>query len=144
MCRHHHAVGREATKTASVTLTVALHLSLCGFQVSLDGILQPETRAPSLSEIRRQLRVENLLLKSVWSHPHEVFSPPEILSDQRSSIDGSPVRSSISLFVTLSIQVILMNERKCRTMKACSFFTCRLYIVQASAPYRRVDSTIAR
>ncbi|KAK2183086.1 hypothetical protein NP493_324g03040 [Ridgeia piscesae] len=32
---------------------------------------------------------------------------------RRSSIDGSPVRSSISLFVTLSIQVILMIERRC-------------------------------
>ena len=63
---------------------------------------------------------------------------------RRSSIDGSPVRSSISLFVTLSIQVILMIERRCRIMKACNFFTCRLYTVQASAPYRRVDSTIAR
>ncbi|KAK2156132.1 hypothetical protein NP493_2001g00013 [Ridgeia piscesae] len=31
----------------------------------------------------------------------------------RSSIDGSPVRSSISLLVTLSIQVILMIERRC-------------------------------
>ncbi|KAK2181620.1 hypothetical protein NP493_389g03023 [Ridgeia piscesae] len=32
-----------------------------------------------------------------------------------SSIDGSPVRLSISLFVTLSILVILMNslERRC-------------------------------
>ena len=37
-----------------------------------------------------------------------------------------------------------MIERRCRIMKACSFFTCRLYTVQASAPYRRVDSTIAR
>ena len=63
---------------------------------------------------------------------------------RRSSIDGSPVRSSISLFVTLSIQVFLMIERRCRIMKACSFFTCRLYTVQATAPYRRVDSTIAR
>ena len=63
---------------------------------------------------------------------------------RRSSIDGSPVRSSITLFVNLSIQVILMIERRCRIMKACSFFTCRLYTVQASAPYRRVDSTIAR
>ncbi|KAK2190646.1 hypothetical protein NP493_72g03012 [Ridgeia piscesae] len=32
---------------------------------------------------------------------------------RRSSIDGSTVRSSISLYVTLSIQVILMIERKC-------------------------------
>ena len=63
---------------------------------------------------------------------------------RRSSIDGSPVRSSMSLFVNLSIQVILMIERRCRIMKACSFFTCRLYTVQASAPYRRVDRTIAR
>ncbi|KAK2186733.1 hypothetical protein NP493_190g00000 [Ridgeia piscesae] len=31
----------------------------------------------------------------------------------RSSIDGSPVRSSISLFITLSIQVILMIKRRC-------------------------------
>ncbi|KAK2154903.1 hypothetical protein NP493_2128g00017 [Ridgeia piscesae] len=31
----------------------------------------------------------------------------------RYSIHGSPVRSSISLFVTLSIQVILMIERRC-------------------------------
>ena len=63
---------------------------------------------------------------------------------RRSSIDGSPVRSSISLFVTLSIQVILMVECRCRIMKACSFFTYRLYTVQASAPYSRVDNTIAR
>jgi hypothetical protein len=51
-------------------LTIALHLSLCcesgihesvsQLQVSLDGILEPETRAPSLSVIRSQLRVENL------------------------------------------------------------------------------------
>ncbi|KAK2190453.1 hypothetical protein NP493_81g01018 [Ridgeia piscesae] len=32
---------------------------------------------------------------------------------RKSSKDGSPVRSSISLFVTLSIQVILMIERRC-------------------------------
>ncbi|KAK2182919.1 hypothetical protein NP493_332g01003 [Ridgeia piscesae] len=32
---------------------------------------------------------------------------------RRSSIDGSPVSLNISLFVTLSIQVILMIERKC-------------------------------
>ncbi|KAK2188160.1 hypothetical protein NP493_142g00019 [Ridgeia piscesae] len=30
-----------------------------------------------------------------------------------SSIDGSPVRSNVSLLVTLSIQVILMIERRC-------------------------------
>jgi len=48
------------------------------------------------------------------------------------AIDGSPIRSSMSLFVTLSIQVILMIERRCRITKACSFFTCRLYTVQAS------------
>ena len=69
---HHHAVRRDATKTASIHLTVALHLSLCcesdrvGFyvsqlQISLDSILEPETRAPSLSVTRRQLRIENLL-----------------------------------------------------------------------------------
>ena len=63
---------------------------------------------------------------------------------RRSSIDGSPVRLSMSLFVTLFIGVILMIERRYRVMKACSFFTCRLYIVQASAMYRRVDSTNAR
>ena len=50
----------------------------------------------------------------------------------------------MSLFVTLYIQVILMNERRCRIMKACSFFTCLLYTVQATARYPRVDSTIAR
>ncbi|KAK2166749.1 hypothetical protein NP493_1307g01028 [Ridgeia piscesae] len=32
---------------------------------------------------------------------------------RRSSIDGSPVHSNRSLFVTLSIQVILMIERRC-------------------------------
>ncbi|KAK2164274.1 hypothetical protein NP493_1423g01064 [Ridgeia piscesae] len=32
---------------------------------------------------------------------------------RRSSKDGSPVRSSISLFVTLSIQVSFVIERKC-------------------------------
>ncbi|KAK2163421.1 hypothetical protein NP493_1461g00000 [Ridgeia piscesae] len=32
---------------------------------------------------------------------------------RRSSIDGSPVRSNMFLFVTLSIQVILMIERRC-------------------------------
>ncbi|KAK2162282.1 hypothetical protein NP493_1532g01002 [Ridgeia piscesae] len=32
---------------------------------------------------------------------------------RRSSIDDSPVRSGISLFVNLSIQVILMIERRC-------------------------------
>ncbi|KAK2189660.1 hypothetical protein NP493_100g02031 [Ridgeia piscesae] len=30
-----------------------------------------------------------------------------------SSIDGSPVRSSMSLFVTLPIKIILMIERRC-------------------------------
>ena len=64
--------------------------------------------------------------------------------NRRSSIDGSPVRSSISLLITLSNQVVLVIERKARIMKACSFFTCRMYTVQASATYRRVDSTIAR
>ncbi|KAK2188303.1 hypothetical protein NP493_136g01000 [Ridgeia piscesae] len=44
---------------------------------------------------------------------------------RRSSIDGNPVRLSMSLFVTLSIQVILIHA-------------------DASDPYRRVDSTIAR
>ena len=63
---------------------------------------------------------------------------------RRSSIDGSPVRSSMSMFVTLSIHVIPMIEGKRRIMKACNLFTCRLYTVQASAPYRRVDSTSAR
>ena len=29
--------------------------------VSLDGVLEPETMAPSLSVTRRQLRIENLL-----------------------------------------------------------------------------------
>ncbi|KAK2175008.1 hypothetical protein NP493_760g00007 [Ridgeia piscesae] len=32
---------------------------------------------------------------------------------RRSSVNSIPVRSSISLFVTLSIQVILMIERRC-------------------------------
>ncbi|KAK2179266.1 hypothetical protein NP493_502g02064 [Ridgeia piscesae] len=32
---------------------------------------------------------------------------------RRSSTDGSPVRSSSSLFVILSIQVILMIQRRC-------------------------------
>ncbi|KAK2176205.1 hypothetical protein NP493_676g03000 [Ridgeia piscesae] len=32
---------------------------------------------------------------------------------RRSSLDASPVRSRMSLFVTLSIQVILMIERRC-------------------------------
>ncbi|KAK2183927.1 hypothetical protein NP493_292g05001 [Ridgeia piscesae] len=32
---------------------------------------------------------------------------------RRSSIDGRPVRSNISLFVTLSIHVNLMIERRC-------------------------------
>ncbi|KAK2173113.1 hypothetical protein NP493_903g01049 [Ridgeia piscesae] len=32
---------------------------------------------------------------------------------RRSPVDGSPVHSSISLFVTLSIQVILMIECRC-------------------------------
>ena len=52
---------------------------------------------------------------------------------RRSSIYDSP---SMFLFVTSSIQVILMIERRCRITKPCSFFTCRLY--------RRVDSKIAR
>ena len=60
------------------------------------------------------------------------------------SIDGSPVRSSMSLFVTVSIHVTLMDERRCRIMNACRLFTCRLYTVQDSATYMRVDSTIAR
>ena len=63
---------------------------------------------------------------------------------KRSSRDGSPVRSSIYLIVTLSNQVILTIERRCRVMKTCSFFTCRLYTVHASTPHRRMDSTIAR
>ena len=50
----------------------------------------------------------------------------------------------ISLFVTLSVQVILMIECRCRIIKAYSFFTCRLYTAQASAPHSRVDSTTAR
>ncbi|KAK2181205.1 hypothetical protein NP493_407g06070 [Ridgeia piscesae] len=32
---------------------------------------------------------------------------------RKSSIDGCPVRSSIPLCITLSIQVILMIERRC-------------------------------
>ena len=35
-----------------------------------------------------------------------------------------------------------MIERRCGIMKACNIFKCRLYTVQASAPYRRVDSTV--
>ena len=41
--------------------TIALHLSLCCESDVLHGILEPVTRAPSLSVTRRQLRVENLL-----------------------------------------------------------------------------------
>ena len=37
-----------------------------------------------------------------------------------------------------------MIERICRTMKASCFFTCRMYTVQVSAPYRRVESKTAR
>ena len=68
-------------------------------------------------------------------------SPPEILSDQNIFHRWQP---HISFLVILSIQVILMIERRCRIMKACSIFTSRLYTVQASAPYRRVDSTTTR
>ncbi|KAK2171002.1 hypothetical protein NP493_1113g00000 [Ridgeia piscesae] len=32
---------------------------------------------------------------------------------RRSSIDGSPIRSMIAMFVILLIQVILMIERRC-------------------------------
>ncbi|KAK2168416.1 hypothetical protein NP493_1225g00036 [Ridgeia piscesae] len=38
---------------------------------------------------------------------------PRFFLIRRSSIDSNPFRSSISLFVTLSIQVILMIERRC-------------------------------
>ena len=66
-------ISFDATKTASIHLTVAHYLSLCcesdvnesvfmsQLQVSFEGILEPEMRAPSLSVTRRQLRVENLL-----------------------------------------------------------------------------------
>ena len=93
---------------------------------------------------RKQLRVENICFGSLSGDTlmrcpvHRRF-----FLIRRSSIDGTRVRSSMSLFVTLSIQVILMIESRCRIMKACSFFTCRFYTVQPSAPYRIVDSTIA-
>ena len=58
---------------------------------------------------------------------------------RRSSIDGSPVRSSMSLFVSLCPSRLssCSHERRCCIMKSCSFFTCRLHSVQASAPYRK-------
>ena len=68
---YHHAVGHHAKKTASIS--VALHLSFCcesdvhesvyvsQLHVSLDNILELESRAPSLSVTRRQLIEENLL-----------------------------------------------------------------------------------
>ena len=66
--------------------------------VSLDGILEPETRAPSLSVTRRQLGVENLSGDILMRCPvHQRF-----FLIRRFSIHGSPVRSSMSLFVTLS------------------------------------------
>ena len=71
-------------------------------QVSLDGIVEPETRAPSLSMTRRQLTAENLLWWPLWWHPHGVSSPPEILSDQHIFHRWQPYRWSNSLFVTLS------------------------------------------
>ena len=119
--------------------SVGLYISQ--LQVCLDGILEPETGAPSLSVTRRQLRVEicfgslsgDILMRCPV---HRRF-----FLIRRSSIDDSPVRSSMSLFVTLSTQVILMIEHICSITKACSLFICRVYTVQASAPYRRVDST---
>ena len=73
-----------------------------------------------------------------------MFSPPEILSDQKIFHRRQPCPFEYFLVYHFSIQVIPMIVRRCRIMKACSFFTSRLYIVQASAPYRRVDGTIAR
>ena len=61
---------------------------------------------------------------------------------RRSSIEGTHIRSSMSLFVTLSIQVINIIERRCRIMKTCSLFTCRMYIVQTSAPYTSIAQYI--
>ena len=66
-------------------------------------------------------------------------SPPEILSDQKIFHRWQP-----SPFEYFLVCHFVHPGYPRRIMKACSFFTCRLYTVQASAPYRRVDSTIAR
>ncbi|KAK2149436.1 hypothetical protein NP493_2991g00003 [Ridgeia piscesae] len=50
-------------------------------------------------------------------HHHLVNSNNYIYGLTIDAEDGSPVRSSISLFVSLSIQIDLMIERKCHIMK---------------------------
>ena len=63
---------------------------------------------------------------------------------RRSFIEDSPVLSDSFLSVTLSFKVNFMIERRYHIKKACSFLAYCLYIIQASAAYCRMDSTLAR
>ena len=60
-----------------------------------------------------------------------------------SVIGARPLLLYILSFDTLSFHVIFIVSLGCRIIYAFSFFTCVLYTVHVSAPYNRVERTIA-
>ena len=73
-------------------------------------------------------------------------SPPEVLSDQKilNRWQSCPFEYVLACHFVHPNCPAIMIELRFPIMKAFSFFTCRVYTVQASALYRRVDSTVAR
>ena len=150
-----HNVGRDATKTAYIQLTIALHFSLCFKSDVRESVFMSLSFRFLLmvSLNRRRGRPLFLWPEDSWQYiicfgslsGDIVMMCPvyrRFFQIRRSSKDDSPVRSSMSLFVTLSIQVIHMIERRCCIMKACSFF--HLSSLQCPGLVSEYDSTIAR
>ena len=121
-------------------LNSVLEFTYLGSTISSNGCIDDETqrRMAKASASFGRLYIYTLertgLPSSTYLLHKYIYIYIYIYLCSRYVLDGSPVRSSVSLFVTLSIQVILMIEPRCRIMKACNFFTCRLYLAQASAP----------
>ena len=153
------AVGHIATKTVFMKLiyfTAALYAILCWvnsaswlmlislffkflFMVSLYR-RRGRPRFLTLSEsceYRIFFGSRSDSIRSIWPVHRKFF----LMS--RSSMEGSPSRCSTSIWVTLSCHEIFMIARRCLIMKAWSFFTLLLYNVHVSAPYSKVDRTIA-
>ena len=121
-------------------LTIAFHLSLCYESDVYESVyMSLSFRFLLMVSLNRR---RGRLLWTFGSRPGVILMRCPVhrrfFLIRRSSIDGSPVRSSMSLFVTLFIQVILLIERRCRIMKACSFFTCRLYTVRMGGQIARL------
>ena len=71
-------------------------------------------------------------------------SPPEILSDQKIFHRWQPYPFEYVLVCHFVLPGYPHDRTQMSHHEDMHFFTCRLYTVQAMAPYRRVDSTIAR